>query len=213
MIGTIQYQSRKLKKKFKANLSSRTRWVIMRRRRRQSVLQLRQMRGIPRLCPHLLRRGPWYIQCRQQNIVSCASGGHPQPTPPKARAICPMLCGQRHAARACRIVALPRSRQGPQHHWKGEKHAKDARPTSRARGIVKGVCSAFWKGMPRCSALRIYGQRTRDWLEGHGESVYRCWSRCQIILEAVKSKGKNVCTGRNDYANNRGNLSHGEPAG
>jgi hypothetical protein len=182
----------------------------MRRRRRQSVLQLRQTRGIPVLYPRLLRRGPYYIQCRQQNIVSCAPGGHPQPTPPKAHAICLMLCGQRHAARAYRIVALPRSRQGPRHHWKGEKHARDVRPTSRARGIVKGVCSACWKGMPRCSALRIYGQKTKGWQEGRGESVYRCWPKRQIILEAVRSKERNICTGRNDYADNRGDLSLGE---
>ena len=30
-------------------------------------------------------------------------------------------------------------------------------------------------------------------------SVYRCWSKRQIILEAFRSKGRNVCTGRNDY--------------
>jgi hypothetical protein len=143
MIGTTQHQSIKNKNKYRydrKNLSSRTRWVIMQRRRRQSILQLRQTRGIPELCPRLLRRGPYDIQCRQQNILSCASGGHPQPTPPKARAICLILSDQRHAARACRIVALPRSRQGPQ-HWKGEKHARDAHPTSPARGLVKVVCS------------------------------------------------------------------------
>ena len=184
----------------------------MRRRRRQSVLQLRQTRGIPELCPRLLRRGPYGIQCRQQNIASCASGGHPQPMPPKARAICLILCDQRHAARACRIVALPRSRQGPR-HWKGEKHARDARPTSPARGLVKEVCSVCWKGMPRRSALRIYGQRTTGWQEGSAESVYRSWSRHQIILEADRSDATNVRTGRNDYANNRGNLSRGELAG
>jgi len=47
--------------------------------------------------------------------------------------------------------------------------------------------------MPRRSALRICGQRMKGWQEGHGESVYWC--------------------GRNDYANNGGNLSHGELAG
>jgi hypothetical protein len=189
MIGTTQHQSikkLKLNRYDRKNLSSRTRWVIMRRRRRQSVLQLRQTRGIPEPCPRLLPRGPYDIQCRQQNIVSCACEGHPQPTPPKARAICLILCGQRHAARACRIVALPRSRQGHR-HWKGGKHARDARPTSPARGLVKVVCSVCWKGMPRCSALRIYGQRTTGWPEGRGESVYRCCSKRQIILEADRS--------------------------
>jgi hypothetical protein len=67
--------------------------------------------------------------------------------------------------------------------------------------------------MPRRSALRICGQRMKGWQEGHGESVYWCWSKHQIILEADRSKGRNVCTGRNDYANNGGNLSHGELAG
>ena len=44
--------------------------VIMRRRHRQSVLQLRQTWGILEPCPRLLRRGPYEIQCRQQNILS-----------------------------------------------------------------------------------------------------------------------------------------------
>jgi hypothetical protein len=212
MIGTTtQHQSIK-KSGIKANLSSCTRWVIMRRRRRQSVLQLRQTRGIPELCPRLPRRGPYGIQCRQQSIVSCACGGHPQPTPPKASSICRTLCGQRHAARACRTVALPHSRQGPR-HWKGEKHARDARPTSRARGIVEGVFLVCRKGMPRCSALQIYGQRTKDWQEGRGESVYRYWPKRQIILVGDRSKGRNVCTGHNDHADNRRNMSHGELAG
>ena len=178
----------------------------------QSVPQLRQTRGILEPCPHLLRRGPCDIQCRQQNILSCACEGHLQPTPPKARAIGLTLCDRRHAARACRIVTLPRSRQGPQ-HWKEEKHAKDARPTSPVRGLVKVVCSVCWKGMRRRSALQICGQRTTGWQEGRGESVYRWWSKRQIILEGDRSKGRNVCTGHNDYANNRGNLSNGEPAG
>ena len=183
----------------------------MQRQCRQSVPQLRQTRSILEPCPRLLRRGPYDIQCRQQNILSCACGGHPQPTTPKARAIGLTLCDRRHAARACRIVALPRSPQGPQ-HWKEEKHARDARPTSPVRGLVKVVYSVCWKGMRRRSALRICGQRTTGWQEGRGESVYRWWSKRQIILEGDRSKGRNVCTGRNDYANNRGNLSHGEPA-
>jgi hypothetical protein len=142
----------------------------MRRRRRQSVLQLRQTRGIPEPCPRLLPRGPYDIQCRQQNIVSCACGGHPQPTPPKARAICQILCGQRHAARACRIVALPRSRQGHR-HWKGGKHARDARPTSPTRGLVGAVCSVRWKGRLRHSAYEYMGRGRRVGKKG-AESRY-----------------------------------------
>ena len=113
------------------------------------------------------------------------------------------------AARECRIVALPCSRQGPRDS-KEEKHARDARPTNPVRGLVKVVCSVCWRGMPRRSALRICGQRTKGWQEGRGALVYRYWSKGQI-LEADRSKERNVCTGCNDYANNRGNLSHGEP--
>jgi hypothetical protein len=73
---------------------------------------------------------------------------------------------------------------GPQ-HWKGEKHARDAHPTSPARGLVKVVCSVCWRGMPRRSALRICGQRMKGWQEGRGESVYRCWSKRQISWRQI----------------------------
>ena len=164
----------------------------MRRRRRQSVLQLRQTWGTPELCPCLLRRGPYYIQCRQQNIVSCAPGGHPQPTPPKARAICLMPSGQRHAARACRTVALPRSRQGPL-HWKGEQHEGGARPTSSSSpwNRERGVLSVLERYAALSSPTNI---RAED--EGLarrprrvGILQYRCWSKHQISWMQLERRG------------------------